>query len=776
MKNKLSLCLIVKASDEEAVMLEKALQETTKHVDELVVTITGQNKKVEEVAKSYGAKVSHFDWCNDFAKARQFNFDQATGDWILWMDADDTFEGMENLNPLIEAADKQKVKGLFFKYNYAFDKNGNLTEWHWKLQCVKNDGSFQWKGRIHEDLMSDAGTRLSKEKDVVRVHGTTDERADESFVRNFEILKEDLLEQGEDPDPRTLFYMGRTLIALREYDKAIPVFEEYLERSGWDEERYEAWLLLGEIYQKLDKPRDAIRAYNNSLLERDEYPDAYFAKAFVYLKEEEFSKAINNFLIGLRMPEPENNLMHNPFNYTKYPMQGLASAYLNIGELDLASQSILKALKYDPKDEKSRSIAQIIDHEAQLQQTGQNFYRLAKFLEDNKQEDKIQALLHAVPAELADNPYYLKVLYKHTPPKVWEDNEITIYCPPSVEYWSPKSLDEGGIGGSETAIVWLGRELTQQGWKVTVYNSCGNDAGEFDGVTYKNYWEMNWQDEFNVFVAWRCPEVYDLEINAKLKAVDVHDVMSPADFDEDRLKQIDKILVKTEYHKTLYPSVPDEKFEVISNGIDLNRFKGDVKRQKHKFVYSSTPNRGLDIVLKHWPTIKEALPEAELHVFYGWNTFYALEKGNPASVKWMKKVQAMMDQDGVVGHGRVGQDELAKVMMSSDAWLYPTYFEEINCITALENQAAGCIPLVTNYAALTETVTNDIKKIEGDIYNPEVQEEWVKLVIDTMKDDKREDLRTDLKEFADNYSWKNIATAWSDVFKNNLTDEGGKKE
>ena len=773
--NKLSLCLIVKAADEEAEMLEKALVETSKYVDELVVTITGENKKCEDVAKSYGAKVSHFDWVNDFSKARQFNFDQATGDWILWMDADDTFKGLDNLKPLIEAADECKVNGLFFKYHYNFDTNGNLTEWHWKLQCIKNDGTFKWKGAIHEDLMGEANAKLSKENDVIRVHGTTDERADDSFVRNFEILKSELITQGDNPDPRTLFYMGRTLIALRDFEKAIPMFEEYLDRSGWNEERYEACLLLGEIYQQLGMPKEALRAYNNALLEVDDVPDAYFAKAFVYLKDEEFAKAINNFAIGLRLPEPDNNLMHNPFNYTKYPLQGLASAYLSVGELEQASEVVMRALKVDPKDEKTIALAQLVNQESQVQQAGQNFFRLAKYLDENKQPEKIKSLLHSVPNELMDNPYYLKVLYKHTPPKKWEDNSITIYCPASVEYWSPKSLDEGGIGGSETAVVWLGRELTDLGWDVTVYNSCGNDAGEYDGVTYKNYWEVNWKDEFNIFVAWRCPEVFDMTINAKGKYVDVHDVMSPAEFGEDRMKQIDKLLVKTNYHRTLYPNVDDKQFNVISNGIDLKRFKGKAKRQKHKFIYSSTPNRGLDIVLKHWSKIKEELPDAELHVYYGWNTYYALEKGNPSSIKWMKKVEEMMDQDGVFSHGRVGQNELAEIMETCDGWLYPTYFEEINCITALENQAAGCIPICTDYAALAETVTDDIKKISGDIYNPEKQEEWLSHLLKIMKDDDRDSLRDDLRKFASQFSWKAIALEWSKEFKLK-TDEGGKRK
>jgi glycosyltransferase involved in cell wall biosynthesis len=41
------------------------------------------------IAQQYGAKVSHFEWCNDFAAARNYSASLATGDWILTLDADE---------------------------------------------------------------------------------------------------------------------------------------------------------------------------------------------------------------------------------------------------------------------------------------------------------------------------------------------------------------------------------------------------------------------------------------------------------------------------------------------------------------------------------------------------------------------------------------------------------------------------------------------------------------------------------------------------------------
>ena len=83
---------------------------------------------------------------------------------------------------------------------------------------------------------------------------------------------------------------------------------------------------------------------------------------------------------------------------------------------------------------------------------------------------------------------------------------IDLYCGPSHESWSPKSV-ETGIGGSEEMAIYLMREFARAGHKVTVWNRCLDDEGKYEGVTYRNY------DEFNVrktgaLIVWREPSLY----------------------------------------------------------------------------------------------------------------------------------------------------------------------------------------------------------------------------------------------------------------------------
>lgn len=82
----LSLCMIVK--DEEA-QLPRCLESVRAVVDEIVVVDTGSSDRTIEIANSFGATVQTFDWCDDFATARNASLQAAQGNWILVLDADE---------------------------------------------------------------------------------------------------------------------------------------------------------------------------------------------------------------------------------------------------------------------------------------------------------------------------------------------------------------------------------------------------------------------------------------------------------------------------------------------------------------------------------------------------------------------------------------------------------------------------------------------------------------------------------------------------------------
>ena len=190
--------------------------------------------------------------------------------------------------------------------------------------------------------------------------------------------------------------------------------------------------------------------------------------------------------------------------------------------------------------------------------------------------------------------------------------------------------------------------------------------------------------------------------------------------------------------------------------------------KQHKLYWASSYDRGLDLLLYMWPDIKKKYPDAELHVCYGWNLFDVANHNNPERMKWKENVQRMMEQDGIVHHGRIGQDELKKLRKQCGIWAYPTYFTEINCITGLECQRDGCVPVTMTLAALDETVQSGIK-IEGNIRDIKVQEKFQKELIDLMGDKKRwKEEQKKGNKHAQKYYWNNIANTWDTYFKEKL--------
>lgn len=187
--------------------------------------------------------------------------------------------------------------------------------------------------------------------------------------------------------------------------------------------------------------------------------------------------------------------------------------------------------------------------------------------------------------------------------------------------------------------------------------------------------------------------------------------------------------------------------------------------KQHKLFWGSSYDRGLENLLFMWPEILEKYPDAELHIAYGWDLFDVGYKNNPERMKWKEQVNKLMTQKGIKHYGRVGKEELKKIRSSCGIWAYPTAFEEINCITALEAQNDGLVPVTMALAALNETVGSGIK-VEGDISKFEVQEKFLKKLLYVMSNN--ESWRFEVKQaqrFAKNYTWENISQDWAKEFE-----------
>lgn len=184
----------------------------------------------------------------------------------------------------------------------------------------------------------------------------------------------------------------------------------------------------------------------------------------------------------------------------------------------------------------------------------------------------------------------------------------------------------------------------------------------------------------------------------------------------------------------------------------------------HALFYGSSYDRGLQHLLKMWPKIREKFPDATLHIAYGWNTFDSFFKDNPERQAWKKTMEDLMAQPGITHHGRLGKDELKQLRQKCGIWAYPTHFQEIFCISAVEAQADGCVPCVIDYAALSETVQSGVK-IKGDIYDPETKDAYLSALFNLMSDESEwKAQQAQGMEWAKSFLWEKIAKKWQEHF------------
>ena len=263
-KPRLSVCMIVKNEER---FLGQCLASVKDIADELIVIDTGSTDRTIEIAREHGAQVGHFEWCNDFAAARNASIAPATGDWILFLDAD------EELSP----TEKQNLPALLNSNNVALIRLPLINTHQGPIsksilpRLYRNIPTIQFQGCVHEGVYT-ALLKVSKEWQMeisvgdllILHHGYTAEVITEKnkVQRNYELLVKALEERPNE----AYFYMQlglelRRMDRLPEsfdaYAKALNLTETQPEQIITDEVRetlltqYSGYLLADKQYEKV---------------------------------------------------------------------------------------------------------------------------------------------------------------------------------------------------------------------------------------------------------------------------------------------------------------------------------------------------------------------------------------------------------------------------------------------------------------------------------------------------------------------------------------------
>ena len=190
---KISACYIVK---DEAVELERSLKSLRQSVDEVVIVNTGASAAVTAVASQYGAQMIKFTWQDDFAAARNAALAQATGDWIVFLDADEFFsaETAQHVRSVIEKHAQDEALLMQIR-NIDKDTQTVLVDF-FALRAFRSREGCCYVGRIHEKLQYEGkpviGVRVSSEELSIIHTGYSAVFSQEKAARNLRLLLEEM--------------------------------------------------------------------------------------------------------------------------------------------------------------------------------------------------------------------------------------------------------------------------------------------------------------------------------------------------------------------------------------------------------------------------------------------------------------------------------------------------------------------------------------------------------------------------------------------------------
>ena len=289
----LSLCMIVKNEEKN---IGECLKSAQGLADEIIVTDTGSTDKTVEIAKSFGAKIEHFEWKKDFAAARNHSISKAKSRWIIWLDADDRLprKTVEELRKMLAKENHNKVFYLVVCNSRDEGKTGIKFS---QIRVFPNNPKIRFEGKIHEQILSSVRKlKLQEVKCPLEVFHTGYEDPEvlkQKQFRNLELFKEeypDLMKM----DPNAMYHYAASHEIIGENEEAIVWMNHALEKAR--KERYDELLILipqniARILESMGKLDEAMDCLNQSL-KLDPYFEPAIAQKANLLSKQNVKEAV----------------------------------------------------------------------------------------------------------------------------------------------------------------------------------------------------------------------------------------------------------------------------------------------------------------------------------------------------------------------------------------------------------------------------------------------------------------------------------------------------
>jgi FkbM family methyltransferase len=307
------------------------------------------------------------------------------------------------------------------------------------------------------------------------------------------------------------------------------------------------------------------------------------------------------------------------------------------------------------------------------------------------------------------------------------------------------TVDNQGLGGSESAVTLMARELNNIGFSVTIFNNCGIDhaqAGNYNGVMYRPLSDLALDHEFDIVISSRTiipftrPEdyhklgdgragpfqnmnLYDRIVGrAKMRILWMHDTFCLGDNLIEELaveNRITDIFTLSDFHLTYVANCHHGRrrnFEVLKRKLFITRngarnFKKEIDikaKDPNLFVYNASVTKGMvPLINQIWPRVKAHIPSARLKVIGGYYRFSQGSEPDQQEKDWRIMAADPRNQElGIEYTGVIPQKEIAEILTSASYMIYPALFPETFGISSLESLLYNTPIITCRFGALEE--------------------------------------------------------------------------
>jgi len=278
----LSLSMIVKNEEK---YLRDCLESVKGVVDEIIIVDTGSVDNTKKIAEEYGAIIFDYPWKNDFADARNFALSKSTGDWILYLDADERLN-KKSVQELKKRTQIQTQKGYHCRI-VNIDEVSKRPSIMSYVRLFANSSEISFEGKVHEQI----GNSLLNNGYQINISGIeiihigynlTEEELKIKAGRNLDILLE---EYKSKQNGYNAFQLGQTLHILGRENEALEYFNISLDDSSLrGEYKATACRSIAVYYAENLDLENAEKFINYSLQHDSQQPLSLLAASKIYLR------------------------------------------------------------------------------------------------------------------------------------------------------------------------------------------------------------------------------------------------------------------------------------------------------------------------------------------------------------------------------------------------------------------------------------------------------------------------------------------------------------